>query len=94
MEFFTNYIPNLHIICMNVLFRRFLNGPNFMPWFQRRRAAAEQEQDRLWRQARMKTDIEQLISKLSELEIVDSFNVIERLLLREVQVICSPRVLR
>ncbi|KAH1111471.1 hypothetical protein GLYMA_04G152200v4 [Glycine max] len=67
------------------LYRRFLNGPNFLPWFQRRRAVAEQEQDRLWRQARMKTDIQQLISRLSELEIVDSFNVIERLLLREIQ---------
>ncbi|XP_027331871.1 protein DENND6A-like [Abrus precatorius] len=67
------------------LYRRFLNGPNFMPWFQRRRAVAEQEQDRLWRQARMKTDIQLLISRLSELEIVDSFNKIERLLLREMQ---------
>ncbi|KAK7265020.1 hypothetical protein RJT34_32636 [Clitoria ternatea] len=66
-------------------YRRFLDGPNFMPWFQRRRAVAEQEQDRLWRHARMKTDIRQLISKISELEIVDSFNVIERLLLRELQ---------
>ncbi|RDY06474.1 Protein DENND6A, partial [Mucuna pruriens] len=67
------------------LYRRFLNGPNFMPWFRRRRAVAEQEQHRIWRQARMKTDIQQLISRLSELEIVDSFNVIERLLLREIQ---------
>ncbi|XP_061362158.1 uncharacterized protein LOC133305918 isoform X2 [Gastrolobium bilobum] len=66
-------------------YRRFLNGPNFMPWFQRRRAVAEQEQERLWRHARMKTDIQQLISKMSELEVVDSFNVIERCLLREVQ---------
>ncbi|KAK7354309.1 hypothetical protein VNO80_19768 [Phaseolus coccineus] len=67
------------------LYRRFLHGPNFMPWFKRRRAVAEEEQGRLWRQARMKTDIQQLISRLSELEIVDSFNVIERLLLREIQ---------
>ncbi|CAI8589513.1 unnamed protein product [Vicia faba] len=51
----------------------------------RRRAVAEQEQDRLWRQARIKTDIQQLISKFSEVEIVDSFNVIERLLLKEIQ---------
>ncbi|KAL9314344.1 hypothetical protein ACSQ67_019796 [Phaseolus vulgaris] len=72
------------------LYRRFLHGPNFMPWFKRRRAVAEQEQGRLWRQARMKTDIQQLISRLSELEIVDSFNVIERLLLREIQVMCFP----
>lgn len=68
------------------LYRRFLNGPNFMPWFQRRRAVAEQEQDRLWRQARIKTDIQQLISKFSEVEIVDSFNVIERFLLKEIQI--------
>ncbi|XP_027919797.1 protein DENND6A-like isoform X2 [Vigna unguiculata] len=66
-------------------YRRFLNGPNFMPWFQRRRAVAEREQDRLWRHARMKTDMQQLVSKMSELEIVDSFNVIEKLLHRELQ---------
>jgi len=65
-----------------------------MPWFQRRRAVAEQEQDRLWRLARMKTDIQQLISRLPELEIVDSFSVIERLLLREIQVINFPRILK
>jgi len=58
-----------------------------MPWFQRRRAVAEREQDRLWRHARMKTDIRQLVSKMSELEIVDSFNVIEKLLRRELQVV-------
>lgn len=57
-----------------------------MPWFQRRRAAAEQEQQRLWRQARMNTEIQKLISKMSELEIVDSFNAIERHLLVEIQV--------
>ncbi|KAJ0048260.1 hypothetical protein Pint_16415 [Pistacia integerrima] len=67
------------------LYRKFLEGPNFMPWFQRRRAAAEQEQNRLWRQARMRTDIQQLISKMSELEIVDSFNAIERHLTEETQ---------
>ncbi|XP_047173150.1 protein DENND6A-like isoform X1 [Vigna umbellata] len=66
-------------------YRRFLNGPNFMPWFQRRRAVAEREQDRLWRHSRMKTDMQQLVSKMSELEIVDSFNVIEKLLHRELQ---------
>lgn len=58
-----------------------------MPWFQRRRAVAEQEQHRLWRQARMKTDIQLFISRMSELEIVDSFNAIERHLLGELQVI-------
>ncbi|CAJ1975371.1 unnamed protein product [Sphenostylis stenocarpa] len=73
------------------LYSRFLNGPNFMPWFKRRRAVAEQEQDRLWRQARIKTDIQQLMSRLSELEIVDSFNVIERLLLREIQTMIKPK---
>ncbi|CAN1241707.1 Protein DENND6A [Linum perenne] len=67
------------------LYRRFLKGPNFMPWFQRRRAIAEQEQHRLWRQARMTTDIKLFISAMSELEIVDSFNAIERHLLGENQ---------
>ncbi|GAV89341.1 Afi1 domain-containing protein/SPA domain-containing protein [Cephalotus follicularis] len=67
------------------LYRRFLKGPNFMPWFQRRRAVTEQEQHRLWRHTRMKTDIQQLISKMSELEIVDSFNAIEKHLIGEVQ---------
>jgi len=78
------------MVRMNVLIRRFLNGPNFMPWFQRRRAVAEREQDRLWRHARMKTDMQQLVSKMSELEIVDSFNVIEKLLHRELQVVTYP----
>jgi hypothetical protein len=31
------------------LYRRFIEGPNFAPWFHRRRAAAEQEQQRAWR---------------------------------------------
>ncbi|KAG2667331.1 hypothetical protein I3760_15G109000 [Carya illinoinensis] len=73
------------------LYRRFLKGSNFMPWFQRRRAVAEQEQHKLWRQARMKTDIQQFISKMSELEIVDSFNAIERHLLEELQLQQSGR---
>ncbi|KAL5722262.1 hypothetical protein ACHQM5_005802 [Ranunculus cassubicifolius] len=67
------------------LYRRFLKGHNFMPWFQRRRAVAEQEQHRLWKQARMRTDIQQYISKMSELEAVESFNVIEKHLLGEIQ---------
>ncbi|WOL12650.1 hypothetical protein Cni_G21417 [Canna indica] len=67
------------------LYMRFLEGQNFMPWFRRRRAAAEKEQRRLWRQARMSTDINKLITKLSEVEIVDSFNAIERHLLAEIQ---------
>lgn len=67
------------------LYRRFLKGPNFMPWFQRRRAAGEQEQQRLWRQARMRTDIQQLIAKMSELESVDTFNAVERHLIQEIQ---------
>lgn len=57
-----------------------------MPWFQRRRAAAEQEQQRLWRQARMRTDIQQLTAKMSELESVDTFNAVERHLIQEIQV--------
>uniref|UniRef100_A0A803MXM8 UDENN domain-containing protein n=1 Tax=Chenopodium quinoa TaxID=63459 RepID=A0A803MXM8_CHEQI len=67
------------------LYRRFLKGKNFMPWFSRRRAVAEQEQHRLWKQARLKTDIHQFLSKMSELEVVDSFNAIERHLLGELQ---------
>ncbi|KAJ6868586.1 protein DENND6A isoform X1 [Populus alba x Populus x berolinensis] len=67
------------------LYKRFLKGPNFMPWFQRRLTVAEQEQHRLWRQARMKADIKLLISKMPELEIVDYFNAIERHLLGEIQ---------
>ncbi|KAK4436933.1 protein DENND6A [Sesamum alatum] len=67
------------------LYRRFLNGHNFLPWFQRKRAVAEQEQYKLWRQARVKTNIHQLIGTMSELEIVDSFNAIERHLQGEMQ---------
>ncbi|KAG9131301.1 hypothetical protein Leryth_006129 [Lithospermum erythrorhizon] len=68
------------------LYRRFLKGNNFSPWFQRKHALVEKEQYRLWRQARMKSDIPQLISEVSELEIVDIFNAIERHLLSEMQV--------
>lgn len=60
-----------------------------MPWFQKRRAVAEQEQHRLWKQARLNTDINKLISTMSEVEIVDSFNAIERHLLAEIQVSSS-----
>ncbi|GFZ05907.1 hypothetical protein Acr_18g0000770 [Actinidia rufa] len=67
------------------LYRRFLKGQNFIPWFRRRRAVAEHDQQRLWRQARMKANIQHFISKRSELEIVESFNAIERHLLREMQ---------
>lgn len=71
------------------LYRRFLEGKNFMPWFQKRRAAAEQEQRRLWRQARKNANIQRLISNMSELEIVDSFNAIELHLLAEMQTASS-----
>lgn len=57
-----------------------------MPWFQSRRAAAEQEQRKLYRQARLNSDIHKLILKMSEVEIVDCFNAIERHLLAEIQV--------
>ncbi|XP_010474326.1 PREDICTED: protein DENND6A [Camelina sativa] len=67
------------------LYRRFLQGPNFMPWFQRRRAVAEQEQRRLWRLARMKTDMRQITSQMNELEAVDSFNAIEKHINEEVK---------
>lgn len=64
-----------------------MKGPNFTPWFHRRRAVAEQEQHRLWRQARMYTNVQQFITKMSELEVVDSFNAIERHILVETQVL-------
>ncbi|KAF4367587.1 hypothetical protein F8388_011226 [Cannabis sativa] len=67
------------------LYRRFLKGPNFMPWFQRKRVVAEQEQHRLWRHARVKADIQQFISKMSELEVVDSFNAIERHIIGDIK---------
>ncbi|KAL4036108.1 hypothetical protein IC575_004832 [Cucumis melo] len=73
------------------LYRRFLKGPNFMPWFQRRCAVAEQEQHRLWRQARMNSDVPRLMSKMPELEVVDLFNAIERHLLREMELQESRR---
>lgn len=62
-----------------------MKGHNFLPWFRRKRAVAEQEQYKLWRQASINTNIQRLISKMSELEIVDSFNAIERQLLGEMQ---------
>ncbi|KAI4344051.1 hypothetical protein L6164_011325 [Bauhinia variegata] len=58
------------------LCRQFLKGPNFKPWFQRRRAIA---------------DIQQLIAKISELEIVDFVGAIEKYLLKEVQLQQSGR---
>lgn len=67
------------------LYRRFLKGHNFLPWFRRKRAVAEQEQYKMWRQARIKSNINQLIARMSELEIVDSFNAIERNLQGEMQ---------
>ncbi|KAI3785620.1 hypothetical protein L1987_44744 [Smallanthus sonchifolius] len=67
------------------LYRRFMKGHNFKPWFQRKRAVAEQEQYRLWRQARMNADIQEFINKSSELEVVETFNSIERHLLAEMQ---------
>ncbi|KAL9243346.1 hypothetical protein vseg_017244 [Gypsophila vaccaria] len=65
------------------LYRRFLKGHNFKQWFTRRRLVAEQEQHRFWKQARLKTDIQPFVSKMSEIEVVDSFNAIERHLLGE-----------
>ncbi|OVA06752.1 DENND6 [Macleaya cordata] len=73
------------------LYRRFLKGQNFMPWFQRRRAVAEQEQHRLWKQARIRTDIQRFLSKMPELEVVDSFNAIEKHLLGELQSLQSGK---
>ncbi|CAN6465976.1 unnamed protein product [Victoria cruziana] len=73
------------------LYRHFLKGHNFSPWFQRRRAAAEQEQRRLWRQARIKADVRHIVRKMSELEIVDSFHAIERYYQRETESMPSGR---
>ncbi|KAL8132592.1 uncharacterized protein LOC141712142 isoform X2 [Apium graveolens] len=67
------------------LYKRFMSGHNFKPWFQRKRTVSEQEQHKLWRQARIKADIYQYINKMSELEVVDSFNAIERHLIGEEQ---------
>ncbi|XP_038680088.1 protein DENND6A-like isoform X2 [Tripterygium wilfordii] len=67
------------------LYRRFIKGHNFLPWFRRRRAVAELEQYRLWKHARIKTNIQPFVAKMSELEIVDSFNCIERHLLGEIE---------
>lgn len=39
----------------------------------------------------MSTDIQLLLLKMSELEIVDSFNAVERHLIREIQVTCFQR---
>jgi hypothetical protein len=66
--------------------RRFLEGPNFMPWFQRRRAVAEQEQHRIWRQARSKADVQSFLTSMTEVEVVDSFSAVERHLIIELQV--------
>ena len=68
------------------LARFFLKGRNFMPWFQRRRVMAEEEQQKLWKQARMKADIKKLILEMSELEVVECFNAVEHQLLKKMQV--------
>lgn len=67
------------------LYRRFLQGPNFVPWFQRRRAVAEQEQRRLWKVARMRTDMRLVTCQMNELEAVDSFDAIEKYINEEVK---------
>lgn len=67
------------------LYRRFLDGQNFMLWFQSKRTAAEKEQQRLYRHARINVDIHKLIAAMSEVETVDLFNDIERQLLKETQ---------
>lgn len=69
------------------LYRRFLEGPNFMPWFQRRRAVAEQEQHRIWRQARSKADVETFLTSMTEVEVLDSFSAVERHLIIESQML-------
>ncbi|KAJ3674142.1 hypothetical protein LUZ60_006134 [Juncus effusus] len=68
------------------LYKRFLEGNNFTPWFKKRRENMQKEQERIWRQARMNCDIIKLMSKMSELEKVDLFNAIERFFLREIEI--------
>jgi len=65
------------------LYRTFLCSPTFASWFQRRRLAAERAQQRAWRQARVGTDIAPFLSELSEVSLVDAFNVVEAQLLAE-----------
>jgi len=74
------------IVILVCHYRRFLEGPNFMPWFQRRRAVAEQEQHRIWRQARSKADVETFLTSMTEVEVLDSFSAVERHLIIEMQV--------
>lgn len=57
-----------------------------MPWFQRRRAVAEQEQHRIWRQARSKANVETFLTSMTEVEVLDSFSAVERHLIIELQV--------
>ncbi|GJP33799.1 hypothetical protein CLOM_g18309 [Closterium sp. NIES-68] len=56
------------------VYRRFLEGPNFMPWFQRRRAVAEAEQHRLWRAARLRADARKFVEGMGEGELMEAFS--------------------
>ncbi|CAI5492141.1 unnamed protein product [Closterium sp. Naga37s-1] len=60
------------------VYRRFLEGPNFMPWFQRRRAVAEAEQHRLWRAARLRADVRKAVGGMGEADLVEAFLCVER----------------
>jgi hypothetical protein len=84
--FWSGSVYESDILVLPDLPRRFLEGPNFMPWFQRRRAVAEQEQHRIWQQARSKAQVASFLASMSEVEIVDSFSAVERHLLGEMQV--------
>ncbi|KAF9593656.1 hypothetical protein IFM89_024473 [Coptis chinensis] len=58
------------------LYRRFLKGHNFMPWFERRPACSLNKNNIDYGgKARSRGGIQQYLLKMSELEIVDSFNL-------------------
>eukprot|EP00271_Cylindrocystis_brebissonii_P004989 TRINITY_DN16946_c0_g1_i1.p1 TRINITY_DN16946_c0_g1~~TRINITY_DN16946_c0_g1_i1.p1 ORF type:complete len:1092 (+),score=172.53 TRINITY_DN16946_c0_g1_i1:268-3276(+) len=73
------------------LYRRFLEGPNFMPWFQRRRAVAEAEQHRLWRKARCQADLQRFLPGMSEGALLEAFAVVEQHVVAELQVVALQR---
>lgn len=48
------------------LYRRFLVSPNFVSWFQRRRAAGASVQSHAWQRARVAKDITSFLPTMSE----------------------------
>ena len=68
------------------LYRRFMEGPNFMPWFRRRRAVAEAEQHRLWREARLGADAGRWLDRMSEGDVMEAYVCVEKHLASEIKV--------